>query len=325
MSSAATSLTRATAPRITSSWPAKRSSSSSVTASRASRARWATSARLMPRRAADGVVGAGMAPESRTAAATFHRHDRLGCGVGNDHDICVGQAVRRVLPAAARAARPPRRPRCGRDGARRAWAPTSSAWTSSSGRRAARPTTSWSSCRRTSWPTRWCPRPPTVPGVQVESIRPYAGPDRPAPRARTAGRARPRPGALAAGAGRRRGPGVPGRLGAGPGTRRSPGRPRCWPAAAPRRSCRRCPRRGGRPRRPGRCPRRRLGAGRLGAGSAPNSRSLRSATAALLVGRPALRWLPSELVRLQHLAAIAATVSRARDRASVTAQPRLPS
>jgi hypothetical protein len=31
---------------------------------------------------------------------------------------------------------------------------------------------------------------------------------------------------------------------------------------------------------------------------------------ALLVGRPALRWLPSELVRLQHLAAIAATVAR---------------
>ena len=30
---------------------------------------------------------------------------------------------------------------------------------------------------------------------------------------------------------------------------------------------------------------------------------------ALLVGRPALRWLPSELVRLQHLAAIAATVA----------------
>lgn len=32
---------------------------------------------------------------------------------------------------------------------------------------------------------------------------------------------------------------------------------------------------------------------------------------ALLVGRPALRWLPSELVRLQHLAAIAATVAPA--------------
>jgi hypothetical protein len=32
-------------------------------------------------------------------------------------------------------------------------------------------------------------------------------------------------------------------------------------------------------------------------------------THALLVGRPALRWLPSELVRLQHLAAIAATVA----------------
>jgi hypothetical protein len=32
---------------------------------------------------------------------------------------------------------------------------------------------------------------------------------------------------------------------------------------------------------------------------------------ALLVGRPALRWLPSELVRLQHLAAIAASVTAA--------------
>jgi hypothetical protein len=34
---------------------------------------------------------------------------------------------------------------------------------------------------------------------------------------------------------------------------------------------------------------------------------------ALLVGRPALRWLPSELVRLQHLAAIAASVTAAAD------------
>jgi hypothetical protein len=32
-------------------------------------------------------------------------------------------------------------------------------------------------------------------------------------------------------------------------------------------------------------------------------------TGALLVGRPALHWLPSELVRLQHLAGIAATVT----------------
>jgi len=32
---------------------------------------------------------------------------------------------------------------------------------------------------------------------------------------------------------------------------------------------------------------------------------------ALLVGRPALRWLPSELLRLQHFAAIAATVTSA--------------
>jgi ACT domain len=31
--------------------------------------------------------------------------------------------------------------------------------------------------------------------------------------------------------------------------------------------------------------------------------------AALLIGRPALRWLPSELVRLQHFAAIAASVT----------------
>lgn len=30
---------------------------------------------------------------------------------------------------------------------------------------------------------------------------------------------------------------------------------------------------------------------------------------ALLIGRPAMRWLPSELVRLQHLAGIAATVA----------------
>jgi hypothetical protein len=34
---------------------------------------------------------------------------------------------------------------------------------------------------------------------------------------------------------------------------------------------------------------------------------------ALLIGRPALRWLPSELVRLQHLAAIAATVTPAAE------------
>jgi hypothetical protein len=31
--------------------------------------------------------------------------------------------------------------------------------------------------------------------------------------------------------------------------------------------------------------------------------------AALLLGRPALRWLPAELLRLQHLAALAATVT----------------
>lgn len=45
--------------------------------------------------------------------------------------------------------------------------------------------------------------------------------------------------------------------------------------------------------------------------------------AALLVGRPALRWLPAELVRLTHLAAIAATVTGAgrRARDGRTARP----
>ncbi len=57
MSSAATSPTRATAPRITSSWPANTSSSASVTASRASRARCATSSRVMPRRVGGPVGG----------------------------------------------------------------------------------------------------------------------------------------------------------------------------------------------------------------------------------------------------------------------------
>ena len=33
---------------------------------------------------------------------------------------------------------------------------------------------------------------------------------------------------------------------------------------------------------------------------------------ALLIGRSTLRWVPSELVRLQHLAAIAATVTPVR-------------
>lgn len=40
--------------------------------------------------------------------------------------------------------------------------------------------------------------------------------------------------------------------------------------------------------------------------------------AALLIGRPALRWLPAELVRLQHLAAIAATVTAAAEAADAT-------
>jgi hypothetical protein len=38
---------------------------------------------------------------------------------------------------------------------------------------------------------------------------------------------------------------------------------------------------------------------------------------ALLVGRPALRWLPAELMRLRHLAGIAATVTRAASAESV--------
>ena len=35
--------------------------------------------------------------------------------------------------------------------------------------------------------------------------------------------------------------------------------------------------------------------------------------AALLVGRTTLRWVPSELVRLQHLAAVASTVAPVAD------------
>jgi hypothetical protein len=39
---------------------------------------------------------------------------------------------------------------------------------------------------------------------------------------------------------------------------------------------------------------------------------------ALLVGRPALRWLPAELVRLMHLAGIAASVTRAASAENVS-------
>ena len=54
-----------------------------------------------------------------------------------------------------------------------------------------------------------------------------------------------------------------------------------------------------------------MGAARLVAASAPNSRWRRSALGALLLGRPALRWLPTELMRLNHLAGIAASVQAA--------------
>ena len=57
--------------------------------------------------------------------------------------------------------------------------------------------------------------------------------------------------------------------------------------------------------------RRGVGPARTGTGSDTELAIAPLGTGALLVGRPALRWLPSELVRLRHLAAIAATVTAA--------------
>ncbi|TWH68747.1 hypothetical protein JD77_03745 [Micromonospora olivasterospora] len=80
MSAAATSPTWATDRRITSSWPAKTSSSSSVTASRDSRARCATSSREMAAISAPFVaVLLGLAvgpPRARPAVSTMTRGDR---------------------------------------------------------------------------------------------------------------------------------------------------------------------------------------------------------------------------------------------------------
>ena len=59
----ATSLTRATAPMMSSSWPAKCSSSSGFSSRRASRARWATSSRVMPgMQRSSGVSVCGLGP-----------------------------------------------------------------------------------------------------------------------------------------------------------------------------------------------------------------------------------------------------------------------
>jgi hypothetical protein len=44
---------------------------------------------------------------------------------------------------------------------------------------------------------------------------------------------------------------------------------------------------------------------------------------ALLVGRPALRWLPAELMRLRHLAGVAASVTRAESAEHLAAGPSL--
>ena len=150
----------------------------------------------------------------------------------------------------------------------------------------------------------------SVPGVRVESIRPYAGRDRPVPGAGAAGEA---------------------------GGQHSPTRRRCSPTGSAG-----CSGRAGRwccrPRirtgslhgdRPQRCrpgdrhpghpvvaadagprslqPGRGLGAAGLGQ---PGHRAGGGAARrdAVLVGRPALRWLASEIIRMSHLASIAATV-----------------
>src|SRR5579875_3884996 len=79
-SAVATSCTRATAPTITSSWAANRSSSASVSASRDSLARWATSSREMDTSAILGAPGrAGRAHCSPAGAA---RARRSGAGRG---------------------------------------------------------------------------------------------------------------------------------------------------------------------------------------------------------------------------------------------------
>ena len=77
------------------------------------------------------------------------------CTPRNRRDTPMGHAVRRVLPAADRAARPSGRARRGRDGARRGRRRHPQPRRHRARARAAPPTTSSSSCRRTSSPTRW--------------------------------------------------------------------------------------------------------------------------------------------------------------------------
>ena len=112
MSSAATSATRATDVMITSSWPANRSSSSSDSASRASRARWATSARLIVTscRASGRHVLAGRDTRHRRGRAS----PTILRGAGSD-GLAVGRwSVRRAAaagsPRGPRATSRPRRP-----------------------------------------------------------------------------------------------------------------------------------------------------------------------------------------------------------------------
>ena len=103
ISSAATSPTRATAPRMTSSWPANRSSSRSVTASRASRARCATSSRLIvPGESADmSLLEDVCARNNRLHSLTAHDAPTARRSTPDRERDAVVQASRRCcLPPA---------------------------------------------------------------------------------------------------------------------------------------------------------------------------------------------------------------------------------
>ncbi len=317
----------------------RRSSSSSVTARRASRARCATSSRLMPpaspSAAAVSVVSDTLAestdapPPPATAFGGAHpRHDSDVPVTAASQS--VRHAVARVLPAAPRAARPPRCAGRGRVRARHRGRGHPERRRHRTlprlrgrrlrGRAAARPPRRHAGQRGRDGAT----------GVQVESIRPYAGQIDPhrelellealardpasslavladgAARVFRAGWAL----VLAARRAERRGTGLTGRVLARGG------------AAPERRGAGRCP--GGRRAR-------RVSSTADAAWAPADWQRLGTelavsplGDAALLVGRPALRWLPSELVRLQHLAAIAATVTQTHSAGAATGDPLRP-
>ena len=116
----ATSETRATAPMMSSSCPAKWSSSSAFSSRRASRARWATSSRVMPgMQRSSGVSVCGFGPNPMGSAAARPRRSAAAasgasaaaptrCSARRPCDRSTGPAA---SPAGSRRPRPQRRPR----------------------------------------------------------------------------------------------------------------------------------------------------------------------------------------------------------------------